>query len=176
MSRTHCVILHLAPRQPCNSAGCTQCTIQELAPSRLPNRTQPFESAFTTLELASLSASHITVDNEKSPDESMRFRSVIGSIWSVEDEVARQVVSAFDGSLVDDSGRLHCTRAALWYSPSLRPSISKKSSYSLVLPLIRNDVSKLQCMLQNPVQCVKTAGTAYENMLTLGQALGRRIF
>ncbi|KAG1729433.1 hypothetical protein EDB19DRAFT_1743440 [Suillus lakei] len=38
------------------------------------------------------------------------FCSVIGSMWSVDGQVARQVVSAFYGRLVDvGSGRLDCT-------------------------------------------------------------------
>ncbi|KAG1812103.1 uncharacterized protein BJ212DRAFT_1301637 [Suillus subaureus] len=41
------------------------------------------------------------------------FRSVIGSIWSVDDEVVQEVASAFYGNLVDGSGRLDCTRAAM---------------------------------------------------------------
>ncbi|KIK39089.1 hypothetical protein CY34DRAFT_808677, partial [Suillus luteus UH-Slu-Lm8-n1] len=41
------------------------------------------------------------------------FRSVVGSMWSVDDEVAQEVVSAFYRNLVDGSGRLDCTRAAV---------------------------------------------------------------
>ncbi|KAG2343882.1 hypothetical protein BDR05DRAFT_932887 [Suillus weaverae] len=110
-----------------------------LACHGMPNRQQPFESSFAmrdgplmikdiirsnwqNLEFAFLSACHTTVGDEKSPDESIHlaaamqfsgFRSVIGSMWSVDDEVARQVVSAFYNKLVDDSGRLDCTRAAV---------------------------------------------------------------
>ncbi|KAG1854580.1 CHAT domain-containing protein [Suillus subluteus] len=102
------------------------------------NRKRPFESSFAmrdgplmirdiirsnwqNLEFAFLSTCH-TVGDEKSPDESIHlaaamqfsgFRSVIGSMWSVDDEVARQVVSAFYDKLVDDSGKLDCTRAAV---------------------------------------------------------------
>ncbi|KAG1822523.1 CHAT domain-containing protein [Suillus subaureus] len=104
-----------------------------------PNRQRPFESSFAMRdgplmikdiirsnwqnpEFAFLSACHTTVGDEKSPDESIHlavamqfsgFRSVIGSMWSVDDKVARQVVSAFYDRLVDDSGRLDCTRAAV---------------------------------------------------------------
>jgi CHAT domain-containing protein len=110
-----------------------------LACHGMPNRQRPFESSFAmhdgplmikdiirsnwdNPEFAFLSACHITVGDEKSPDESIHlaaamqfsgFRSVIGSMWSVDDEVARQVVSAFYDKLVDDSGRLDCTRAAV---------------------------------------------------------------
>ncbi|KAG1772963.1 TPR-like protein [Suillus placidus] len=110
-----------------------------LACHGMPNRQQPFESSFAMRdgplmikhiirsnwqkpEFAFLSACHTTVGDEKSPDESIHlaaamqfsgFRSVIGSMWSVDDEVAQQVVSAFYDKLVDDSGRLDCTRAAV---------------------------------------------------------------
>ncbi|KAG1868361.1 CHAT domain-containing protein [Suillus subalutaceus] len=107
----------------------------------MPNRTQPFESSFAMRdgplmikdiirsnwqnpEFAFLSACHTTVGDEKSPDESIHlaaaiqfcgFRSVIGSMWSVDDDVARQVVSAFYRQLiqVDDSRKLDCTCAAV---------------------------------------------------------------
>ncbi|KAG2355830.1 CHAT domain-containing protein [Suillus spraguei] len=105
----------------------------------MPNRQQSFESSFAMRdgplmikdiilsnwhnpEFAFLSACHTTVGDEKSLDESIHlaaamqfsgFRSVIGSMWSVDDEIARQVVSAFYEKLIDDSGRLDCTRAAV---------------------------------------------------------------
>ncbi|KAG1830277.1 TPR-like protein [Suillus subalutaceus] len=111
-----------------------------LACHGMPNRQQPFESSFAmrdgplmikdiirsnwqNSEFAFLSACHTTVGDEKSPDESIHlaaamqfcgFRSVIGSMWSVDDEVARQVASVFYRKLirVDDSRRLDCTHAA----------------------------------------------------------------
>ncbi|KAG0691597.1 TPR-like protein [Suillus ampliporus] len=109
-----------------------------LACHGMPNRQKPFESSFAMRdgpltikdiirshlqnpEFAFLSACHTTVGDESSPDEAVHlaaamqfsgFRSVIGSMWSVDDEVARQIVSAFYGYLVDESGRLDCTRAA----------------------------------------------------------------
>ncbi|KAG2738928.1 hypothetical protein P692DRAFT_20841654, partial [Suillus brevipes Sb2] len=83
-----------------------------LACHGMPNRTQPFESSFTMRdgplmikdiirsnwqnpEFAFLSACHTTVGDKKSPDESIHlaaamqfsgFRSVVGSMWSVDDE------------------------------------------------------------------------------------------
>ncbi|KAG1829949.1 TPR-like protein [Suillus variegatus] len=109
-----------------------------LACHGMPNRRQPFESSFAMRDgplmikdiirsnwqdpqFAFLSACHTTVGDEKSPDESIHlaaamqfsgFRSVIGSMWSVDDEVAQEVVSGFYDNLIDDSGRLDCTRAA----------------------------------------------------------------
>ncbi|KAG2065648.1 hypothetical protein BDR04DRAFT_1032267, partial [Suillus decipiens] len=110
-----------------------------LACHGMPNRTQPFESSFAMRDgplmikdiirtnwqnpdFAFLSACHTTVGDKERPDESIHlaaamqfcgFRSVIGSMWSVDDEVARQVVSAFYSHVIDDSGRLDSTRAAV---------------------------------------------------------------
>ncbi|KAG2128271.1 CHAT domain-containing protein [Suillus clintonianus] len=122
-----------------------------LACHGMPNRQQPFESSFAMRdgplmikdvirsnwqnpEFAFLSACHTTVGGEKSPDESIHlaaamqfsgFRSVIGSMWSVDDEVARQVVSAFYRNLVNGSGRLDCTRAAVALHKAVK-SLRKK--------------------------------------------------
>ncbi|KAG1908857.1 CHAT domain-containing protein [Suillus fuscotomentosus] len=105
----------------------------------MPNRRQPFESSFAMRDgllmikdiirsnwqdpqFAFLSACHTTVGDEKSPDESIHlaaamqfsgFRSVIGSMWSVDDEVAQEAASGFYENLIDISGRLDCTRAAM---------------------------------------------------------------
>ncbi|KAG0702008.1 TPR-like protein [Suillus ampliporus] len=109
-----------------------------LACHGMPNRKQPFESSFAmrdgplkireiirshlqSPEFAFLSACHTTVGDESSPDEAIHlaaamqfsgFRSVIGSMWSVDDSVAGQVVSAFYDNFVDDSGGLDCKHAA----------------------------------------------------------------
>ena len=117
-----------------------------LACHGMPNRKQPFESSFAMRdgsltirdiirsrmhnpEFAFLSACHTTVGDESSHDEAIHlaaamqfagFRSVIGSMWSVDDEVARQIVSAFYGNLVDGSGRLDCTRAAVAFHKALK--------------------------------------------------------
>ncbi|KAG0704098.1 CHAT domain-containing protein [Suillus ampliporus] len=122
-----------------------------LACHGIPNRQQPFKSSFAmrdgplmikdiiqshwqNLEFAFLSASHTTVGDETSPDESIHlaaamqfsgFRSVIGSMWSVDDDVAPQIVSAFYANLVDDSGRLDCTRAAVALHKAVK-SLRKK--------------------------------------------------
>jgi hypothetical protein len=83
-------------------------------PSQLQNRHPEF---------AFLSACHTTVGHQSSPDEAIHlaaamqfsgFRSVIGSMWSVDDDVAGQLVSAFYNNLVKGSepGRLDCTCAA----------------------------------------------------------------
>ncbi|KAG1859630.1 hypothetical protein F4604DRAFT_1684593 [Suillus subluteus] len=65
---------------------------------------------------------HTTVGDKSSPDEAIHlaaamqfsgFRSVIGSMWSVDDDAARQIVSAFYNNMFDGSGRLDHTRAAI---------------------------------------------------------------
>jgi len=110
-----------------------------LACHGMPNQQKPFESSFAMRdgpltitdiirprsqqpEFAFLSACHTTVGYESSPDEAIHlaaamqfsgFCSVIGSMWSVDDEVVGQVVSAFYDEMFDGSGRLDCTRAAV---------------------------------------------------------------
>ncbi|KAG2148094.1 CHAT domain-containing protein [Suillus clintonianus] len=122
-----------------------------LACHGMPHRTQSFDSSFAmrdgplmikeiirsnwqNMEFAFLSACHTTVGHEKSPDEAIHlaaamqfsgFRSVIGSMWSVDDEVAQQVVSVFYRKLVDGSRRLDCTRAAVALHKALK-SLHKK--------------------------------------------------
>ncbi|KAG0694611.1 hypothetical protein DFH29DRAFT_959279 [Suillus ampliporus] len=73
-------------------------------------------------EFAFLSACHTTVSDEESPDESIHgFRSVISSMWSVNDEVI-----PFCGNLVDNSGRLDCTRAAVSLHDDVKSLRKKK--------------------------------------------------
>ncbi|OAX37752.1 hypothetical protein K503DRAFT_692777 [Rhizopogon vinicolor AM-OR11-026] len=113
-----------------------------LACHGLPDREKPFDSSFAmhdgslTItdiiglqrpplqypEFAFLSACHTTVGHASSPDEAVHlaaamqfsgFRSVIGSMWSVDDTVAGQIISAFYENMFDRSGRLDCTRAAV---------------------------------------------------------------
>jgi CHAT domain-containing protein len=122
-----------------------------LACHGMPNRKKPFESSFTmrdgpltitdiirprlhTPEFAFLSACHTTVGHESSPDESIHlaaamqfsgFRSVIGSMWSVDDEVVGQIVSAFYDNMVDESGKLDCRRAAVALHKAIKKSRKK---------------------------------------------------
>jgi len=110
-----------------------------LACHGMPNQQKPFESSFAMRdgpltitdimrprsqqpEFAFLSACHTTVGYASSPDEAIHlaaamqfsgFRSVIGSMWSVDDEVVGQVVSAFYDEMLNGSERLDCTRAAV---------------------------------------------------------------
>jgi len=104
----------------------------------LPNRKQPFESAFALYdgrftvehiigcelenpEFAYLSACHTTVGDEESPDEVIHlasamqfagFRSVIGTMWAVDDGQTNKITSTFYRHIVGDSGSLDHTRAA----------------------------------------------------------------
>ena len=41
------------------------------------------------------------------------FRSVIGTMWAVDDEETKKITSTFYKYMVDESGRLDHTRAAL---------------------------------------------------------------
>ena len=105
----------------------------------IPDRKHPFESAFAlydghftierimrceleNAEFAYLSACHTTVGDEESPDEVMHlasamqfagFRSVIGTMWAVDDGETNKITSVFYDNMVDESGRLDYTRAAL---------------------------------------------------------------
>ncbi|KAH0828771.1 hypothetical protein J3R83DRAFT_3209 [Lanmaoa asiatica] len=101
-----------------------------LACHGLPNRTQPFESAFAlhdghfTIEriircelqnpqFAYLSACHTTVGDEESPDEVIHlasamqfagFRSIIGTMWAVDDGETNKITSVFYEYMKDESG------------------------------------------------------------------------
>ena len=104
----------------------------------VPNQGQPFKSAFSlhdggftiqrisqcdlqNPEFAYLSACHTTVGDQESPDEVIHlaaamqfagFRSVIGTMWAVDDSHTNQVISMFYELMIDDKGRLDYTRAA----------------------------------------------------------------
>ena len=110
-----------------------------LACHGIPHRTQPFESAFVlhdgdftiqhiierelkNPEFGYLSACHTTVGDEESPDEVIHlasamqfagFRSVVGTMWAVDDAATEKITLAFYQHMVDESGRLDHTRAAL---------------------------------------------------------------
>ncbi|KAJ8594179.1 hypothetical protein M405DRAFT_784899 [Rhizopogon salebrosus TDB-379] len=110
-----------------------------LACHGMPNPEKPFDSSFAmgdgplTIrdiiqprlqhpEFAFLSACHTTVGHAASPDEAIHlaaamqfsgFRSVIGSMWSVDDKVVGQLVSAFYDNMIDGSGIMDCRRAAV---------------------------------------------------------------
>ncbi|KAG1732254.1 CHAT domain-containing protein [Suillus paluster] len=74
-------------------------------------------------EFAFLSACHTAVGDEQTPDEAIHlaaglqfsgFKSVIGTLWVVDDAVAKHVVEAFYGNMFKDSkeGVVDCTKAA----------------------------------------------------------------
>ncbi|KAN0080155.1 CHAT domain containing protein [Tylopilus felleus] len=109
-----------------------------LACHGVANRKRPFESAFAlhdgrftiehiircdleNPEFAYLSACHTTVGDEESPDQVIHlaaamqfsgFRSVIGTMWAVDDGHTNQITSTFYKHMVNESGRLDHTRAA----------------------------------------------------------------
>ena len=117
-----------------------------LACHGLPNRKHPFESAFAlrdghftiqriigcdlkSPEFAYLSACHTTVGDEESPDEVIHlasamqfvgFRSVIGTMWAVDDGETNKITSTFYEHMVDESGRLDHTRAAFALNKTMR--------------------------------------------------------
>ncbi|KAG1741291.1 hypothetical protein EDB19DRAFT_1634640 [Suillus lakei] len=74
------------------------------------------------LQFALLSACHTTVTVGDESDEAhylaaavqfSGFRCAIGSTWSVDNNVAHQIVSTFYDNLVDGPRGLDCTRAAV---------------------------------------------------------------
>ena len=117
-----------------------------LACHGLPDRTQPFESAFAlhdghftiqrimgcdlkNPEFAYLSACHTTVGDNDSADEAIHlasamqfveFRSVIGTMWAVDDSETNTITSTFYKHMVDESGRLDHTRAAFALNKTMR--------------------------------------------------------
>ena len=112
----------------------------------LPDREHPFESAlalhdghFTIQrvigcdlknpEFAYLSADHTTVGDKDSPDEMIHlasaiqfagFRSVIGTMWEVNNSAASKITSTFYKHMVDGSGRLDHTRAAFALNETMK--------------------------------------------------------
>ena len=117
-----------------------------LACHGLPNQKQPFESAFAlhdehltiqrivgcdfkNPEFAYLSACHTTVGDKKSPDEVIHlasamqfagFRSVIGTMWAVDDGQTNKITSTFYKHMADESGRLDHTRAAFALNKTMK--------------------------------------------------------
>ncbi|KAG1730520.1 CHAT domain-containing protein [Suillus paluster] len=72
-------------------------------------------------EFAFLSACHTAVGDEETPDEVIHlaagmqfsgFKSVIGTLWAVDDAVVKHVVEAFYENLFKKEGVVDCTRAA----------------------------------------------------------------
>jgi CHAT domain-containing protein len=117
-----------------------------LACHGLPSQKKPFEFAFTlhdghftiqriigcdfeNPEFAYLSACHTIVGDEESPDEVIHlasamqfagFRSVIGTMWAVDDGETNKITSTFYKHIVDESGRLDHTRAAFALNKTMR--------------------------------------------------------
>ncbi|KAH0828049.1 hypothetical protein J3R83DRAFT_3699 [Lanmaoa asiatica] len=117
-----------------------------LACHGLANGKQPFESAFAlsdghfTIEriircelenpqFAYLSACHTTVGDEESPDEVIHlasamqfagFRSVIGTMWAVDDGETNKITSVFYDCMKDEYGHLDHTRAAFALNETMK--------------------------------------------------------
>ena len=117
-----------------------------LACHGVPNHNQPFKSGFAlhdghftiqriigchlkNPEFAYLSAGHTTVGHEDSPDEAIHlasamqfagFRSVIGTMWWVNDGETNQITSTFYEHMVDETGRLDHTRAAFALNETMK--------------------------------------------------------
>ncbi|KAG1869921.1 CHAT domain-containing protein [Suillus subluteus] len=82
------------------------------------------EKDIPNAEFAFLSACHTAVGDEKTPDEVIHlaaglqfsgFKSVIGTLWVVDDAVAKHVVEAFYKNMVkglEDGDMMDCTKAA----------------------------------------------------------------
>jgi CHAT domain-containing protein len=128
--------------------SCTSRVVEELGKNEwvhlachgLPNRKQPFESAFAlhdghftiqriigcnlmNPEFAYLSACHTTVGDEESLDEAIHlagFRSVIGTMWAVDDGETNKITPTFYKHMVDERGRLDHTRAAFALNKTMR--------------------------------------------------------
>ncbi|KAF8123326.1 CHAT domain-containing protein [Boletus edulis] len=108
-----------------------------LACHGLPNRTRPFESAFA------LHDGHFTIERimryEESPDEVIHltsamqfagFRSVIGTMWVVDDGETNKVTSTFYKHMVDESGCLDHTRAAFALNKTMKSDYDHVHSYT----------------------------------------------
>ncbi|KAG1797157.1 uncharacterized protein BJ212DRAFT_1406857 [Suillus subaureus] len=75
-------------------------------------------------EFAFLSACHTAVGDEETPDEVIHlaaglqfsgFKSVIGTLWAVDDAVAKHIVEPFDEKMFEDSEDgvvMDCRKAA----------------------------------------------------------------
>ena len=95
----------------------------------------------TNAEFVYLSACHTAVGDEESPDEVIHlasamqfagFRSVIGTMWQVDDAETNKIVPLFYKHRVDESGCLDHTRAAFALWETMR---SLKSGTSGKVPL-----------------------------------------
>ena len=122
-----------------------------LACHRIVNQKRPFESGFAlgdglfkvenimqydlqNAQFAYLSACHMTARDKESPDEVIHlaaamhfagFRSVIGTMWAMDDGYTNEITLRFYKFMLDECGCLDHTWAALalhWTMHSLRSS------------------------------------------------------
>ncbi|KAG2033623.1 CHAT domain-containing protein [Suillus americanus] len=92
-------------------------------------------------EFAFLSACHTAVGDEETPDEAIHlaaglqfsgFKSVIGTLWAVNDALAKYVVEAFYERMfgdLEDDGVMDCTKAA-WALNNAAASVEKRCRLS----------------------------------------------
>ena len=132
-----------------------------LACHGIPDKKQPSKSAFAlydgdltiqrltccnlmNAEFAYLSACHTTVGDEENPDGVVHlasamqfagFRSVIGTMWQVDDGETNKIIPLFYKHMVDESGRLDHTRAAFALWETMRSLKSGTSGTSGKVPL-----------------------------------------
>ena len=123
-----------------------KCEFVHFACHGIPDQRQPFKSGFALgdellnvekimqydlqhARFAYLSACHTTVGDEESPDEVIHlaaamqfagFRSVIGTMWAVADAHTDEITSRFYNNMIDESGHLDHTRAALALHKTMR--------------------------------------------------------
>jgi CHAT domain-containing protein len=94
------------------------------------------ENDIPQVEFAFLSACHAARDDEKTSDEVIHlaaslqfsgFKSVIGTLWEVDDTVAKHVVEAFYENMFKDldEGVMDCTKAA-WALNKATYAVKKK--------------------------------------------------
>ncbi|KAG8217021.1 hypothetical protein J3R82DRAFT_7337 [Butyriboletus roseoflavus] len=114
-----------------------------LACHAIPDRKQPFESAFA------LHDGHFTIEriirfgDEESPDEVIYlasamqfagFRSVIGTMWGVDDAQTNKITSVFYDNMLDEGGRLDYTRAALELNRTMKKLVDIPLEQNISVP------------------------------------------
>ncbi|KAG8218942.1 hypothetical protein J3R82DRAFT_4650 [Butyriboletus roseoflavus] len=130
-------------RSPSNLGRTNGCTsrvmVSQIGNSRSSPRSLFHDGHFTieriircelqNAQFAYLSACHTTVGDEDSPDEVMHlasamqfagFRSVIGTMWAVDDAQTNKITSVFYDNMMDESGHLDYTRAALALNKTMK--------------------------------------------------------
>ncbi|KAG1849469.1 CHAT domain-containing protein [Suillus subluteus] len=107
-------------------------------------------------EFAFLSACHTAVGDEETPDEVIHlaaglqfsgFKSVIGTLWVVDDAVAKHVVEAFYKKMVkglEDGDMMDCTKAA-WALNRATNAVKTKVPLEQRMVFIHIDIPRTRC-------------------------------